>query len=210
MSRVSTPDMFIFQFILIFIIGIIKEWHKWWIFLLLLIITFIRPNYIIFTLTYLFAAGILSYFKEKKIDVILIFQGVILVILYLIIIKHFNYPGWKNLFYDSFINCRPIMSAQPANFTVTDYLEIIFKKIIYFKKVTLSVLVFISLIFWLSKDVIVRVISVLFLINVYLKFFFFPQSAALRFFFPFVFPLFIMLLYAISKKYNGFKLNKIP
>ena len=210
MARAPLPDMFIFQFMLVFIIAMIKKWQKWWAFLLLFVITFIRPDYITFTLTYLFAATFLFYLKEKKIDIALILQGTILMVLYFGIMKYYNYPGWKDLFYDSFIDRRPIISAQPANFTVKDYLDMIYIKIIYFKKVTLSVTIMISVVFWLSKDVWVRVIALLFLVNVYIKFFFFPQSAALRFFFPFIFPLFIMMLYAISKKYNGFKLNKIP
>lgn len=209
MSRVSTPDMFIFLFMLLFIIAIIKSWHKWLLFLLLFGITFIRPDYITFTLTYIFVIALYSHFKEKKIDPTVIIQGVILLLLYVCVIKYYSYPGWKDLFYDSFIYRRPIISSQPADFTLNDYLEIIYIRIIYFKKVTLSVLIMISIIFWLSKDVWVRVISLLFLINVYIKFFFFPQSAALRFFFPFIFPLFIMMLYTISKKYNGFQLNKI-
>ncbi|MBW7675124.1 hypothetical protein [Chryseobacterium chendengshani] len=209
MSRVSTPDMFIFQFMLIFIIGIIKKWQKWLMFLLLFGITFIRPDYITFTLTYIFAIAFYSYFTEKKIDMGIIIQGTVLLLFYVSMIKYYNYPGWKDVFYDSFIYRRPIISAQPANFTLNDYLQIIYIRIIYFKKVTLSVLIMISIIFWLSKDLWIRTISLLFLINVYIKFFIFPQSAALRFFFPFIFPLFIMMLYAISKKYNGPKLNKI-
>jgi hypothetical protein len=51
MATVSTPDMFIFQFILIFIIGLIKNWSKWGMFVLLFTITFIRPDYITLTLT---------------------------------------------------------------------------------------------------------------------------------------------------------------
>ncbi|MCU7617289.1 hypothetical protein NZ698_08765 [Chryseobacterium sp. PBS4-4] len=209
MSRVSTPDMFIFQFILILIVGLLKKWNSWVMFFLLFTITFIRPDYITMTLTYLFSIFLFQYFKERKLDFKLIFQGIILLALYFVIMKFYHYPGWKDLFYDSFISRRPIMSAQPANFGLKEYLDIIYIKIIYFKKVTLSLAIMVSVIFWLSKDLWTRIISLLFVINVYIKFFFFPQSAALRFFFPFIFPVFIMMLYAISQKYNGFRLNKI-
>lgn len=209
MSRVSTPDMFIFQFILIFIIGLIKNWDKWAMFVLLFAITFIRPDYITFTLTYIMAVFFFYYFREKKIDVSLIAQGAVLLAMYLEIIKFYHYPGWKDVFYDTFIDRRPIISTHPIDVSLKDYLSIIYIKIIYFKKVTLSVSIMIAIVFWRSKDAWVRMISVLFLVNVYIKFFFFPQSAALRFFFPFIFPLFIMMLYVLSKKYNDLKLEKI-
>ncbi|UKB83718.1 hypothetical protein LF887_22370 [Chryseobacterium sp. MEBOG06] len=209
MSRVSTPDMFIFQFMLLFIIGLIKHWSKWGMFMLLFMITFIRPDYITFTLTYIVAVFFFRYFKEKKFDISFIIQGGILLLMYLAIIKFYHYPGWKDVFYDTFIDRRPIISSHPINVSLKDYLEIIYIKIIYFKKVTLSVSIMIAVIFWKSKDAWVRMISVLLLVNLYIKFFFFPQSAALRFFFPFIFPLFMMMLYVLSKKYNDLKLKKI-
>ncbi|MFP8895798.1 hypothetical protein ACLI50_19880 [Chryseobacterium sp. EZn1] len=209
MSRVSTPDMFIFQFMLIFMIGLLKKWNQWAMFVLLFAITFIRPDYITFTLTYIITVFFFRYFQEKKIDVSFIVQGTVLLVMYLAIIKLYHYPGWKDLFYDTFIDRRPIISTHPINVSLKDYLSIIYIKIIYFKKVTLSLAIMIGMIFWRSKDAWVRIISVLFLVNVYIKFFFFPQSAALRFFFPFIFPVFIMMLYVLSKKYNDLKLGKI-
>ncbi|MBV8325913.1 hypothetical protein [Chryseobacterium sp.] len=209
MARVPAPDMFIFPFLLIFIIGLFRQWTSWVMFLILLSITFIRPDYVTFTLTYLAAIFIFRYYKEKKTDVFLIPQGIAILLLYLFIIKFYHYPGWKDLFYDSFIERRPIISAKPVEVTLHDYLPILYVKIIYFKKVTLSVVLMTIFIFWRSKDAWVRMISVFFLLNVYIKFVFFPQSGALRFFFPLVFPLFIMVLYTFSPKYNGFKLKNI-
>lgn len=209
MSRVSTPDMFIFQFMLIFMIGLLKKWNQWAMFVLLFAITFIRPDYITFTLTYIITVFFFHYFREKKIDISFIAQGIVLLAMYLAIIKFYHYPGWKDLFYDTFIDRRPIISTHPIDVSLMDYLSIIYIKIIYFKKVTLSLAIMIGVIFWCSKDAWVRIISVLFLVNVYIKFFFFPQSAALRFFFPFIFPVFIMMLYVLSKKYNDLKLGKI-
>ncbi|MDR6372818.1 hypothetical protein J2795_003767 [Chryseobacterium bernardetii] len=209
MSRVSTPDMFIFQFMLIFMIGLIKKWNNWAMFVLLFAITFIRPDYITFTLTYIIAVFFFHYFREKKIDVSFIAQGIVLLAMYLAIIKFYHYPGWKDLFYDTFIDRRPIISTHPIDVSLKDYLSIIYIKIIYFKKVTLSLAIMIGVIFWRSKDAWVRMIAVLFVVNVYIKFFFFPQSAALRFFFPFIFPVFIVMLYVLSRKYNDLKLGKI-
>ncbi|MBP2618282.1 hypothetical protein [Chryseobacterium jejuense] len=209
MSGESTPDMFIFLFILMFVIGLIKKWGQWSMFLLLLIMTFTRPDYITFALTYLGAVFLFEYFTEKKIDIVLMVQGIVILSMYVFIMRFYNYPGWIDLFYDSFIHRRPIISAQPAHVSLSTYLQVVYSKVIAFKKVTLAVSVMIGLIFWMSKEAWVRMISVLFLGNVYIKFFFFPQSADLRLFFPFIFPIFIMILYVLSQKYNNSRLSKI-
>lgn len=209
MSRVSTPDMFIFQFLLVFAIALIKRWNKWIMFMILLGITFTRPDYIPFTLSYIMIVVAFEYYKNKKIDFYVLIQGMILLLLYLFIIKFYNYPGWKNLFYDSFIYRRPTISAQPAVFSFEDYLSILFFKIIYFKKVSLISLSMLGAVFYLSKDQWIRLCAVFIFVNIYIKFIFFPHSSGLRFFFGFIMLLFIVLLYALSKKYNGFKLNKI-
>ncbi|MGU3376714.1 hypothetical protein [Chryseobacterium sp. M5A1_1a] len=209
MSGQSTPDMFIFLFILLFTIGLIKNWGQWNMFLLLVVMTFIRPDYSTFALTYLGSIFLFDYFTQKKISIVLIVQCVAIISLQVFIMKFYNYPGWINLFYDSFIERRPIISAKPAHLTLQTYLQVIYTKIIYFKKVTLSVFIMTGVIFWISKEAWVRMISVFFLMNVYIKFFFFPQSAHLRIFFPFIFPLFIMILYVLSQKYKNSKLPEI-
>lgn len=209
MSRVSTPDMFILQFLLVFIIGVIKSWSKWIMFLILFLITFIRPDYVPFTLTYLMMFGLFNYFKTKDIDYSIAIQGGILFILYFSIIKLCNYPGWKDLFFDTFMHRRPLISAQPAIVTLKDYFEILYIKIIYFKRVTVISVSLLCLTFYLSKDHWVRSCAVFIFLNIYIKFLFFPHSSGLRFFFGFMLLLFIVFLCALSKKYNGFKLNKI-
>lgn len=209
MSGESTPDMFIFLFILLFVIGLIKKWSQWSMFLLLLVMTFIRPDYITFVLTYLGAVFLYSYFTEKKIKVVLIIQGIMILSVYMFIMKFYNYPGWTDLFYDSFIDRRPIISAQDAQVSLNAYLQILYTKIIAFKKVTLAVFIMTGVVFWKSKEAWVRMISALFLVNVYIKFFFFPQSGDLRLFFPFIFPLFMMMVYVLSQSYNNIKFSKI-
>lgn len=209
MARVSTPDMFIFQFLILFMIGIFKKWSALKMFFLLLLITFIRPDYVTFGLSYLGALGLFILIKQKKLQYHLIAQGIALVILNFAIMKYYNYPGWKDLFYDSFIQRRSFVSTDPMLFTWKGYFSIIYIKIIYFKKITLTVSLLLFAIFFLSKDLWVRILSCLFFCNVYIKFLFFPESGALRFFFVFVALLLIMLLSVLAKKYNGFKLNKI-
>ncbi|REC48240.1 hypothetical protein [Chryseobacterium pennipullorum] len=208
-ARIPAPEMFIFPFLLTFIIGLIRKWSTLTMFLLLLVITFIRPDYATFTLSYLVTIFLFTYYKEETVYISFIVQGAVIFILYISIINFYDYPGWKNLFFDSFIKRRPIISAEPPEFGISDYVSILYHKAIYFKKITFAALLFIAVVFWKSKDLWVRVFSVFFFANVYIKFLFFPQSAEIRFFFPLIFLLFLMMMYAISQKHNNFKLTNI-
>jgi len=208
MARVSTPDMFILQFLLIFMIGLFNHWKKWTMFFILFAITFIRPDYITFTLTYLIANFVFNFYEKKKIDFNVFLQASLLFFLYIFIMKFYNYPGWKSLFYDSFICRRPIISEERADFGVTDYLQILLRKIIYFKKVSLIAFGSLGLIFYLSRDKWARFYSVFIFTNIYIKFVFFPHSSGLRFFFGFILLLLIMLVYTISQRYNQAELDK--
>lgn len=209
MSRVATPDMFIMQFLLIFMIGLIKKWKTWIMFLVLFSITLTRPDYAPFTLSYLSVASGFDYLKKKKINFHFIFQAIILFILYFGIIKISGYPGWKHLFYDTFIQRREFISGSSPDFSFNKYLSIIYQKIIYFKKVTLTSVALVGLTFYFSKDLWIRTLAIFVLVNIYIKFLFFPHSSGLRFFFGYIVVLIIISLYALSKKYNGFKLRKI-
>jgi len=210
MSRISTPDMFILVMLLIFMTALLKKWQEWIMFTVLFLITFIRPDYITFTVSYLVTAWIYVFIIDKKFDLNYFLQAVILLILYFFIIKFYNFPGWRDLFYDTFIYRRPFISTQPANFTLQDYLLILFEKIINFKKVTLIAVGSLGLIFYWSKDKWIRIYSVFIFANIYIKFIFFPQSATLRFFFGFIILLLIMLSLVLGKKYNDFQLGKNP
>lgn len=209
MARMATPDMFVFQILLVFMIGLFKKWNKWIMFLILFGITFTRPDYAPFALSYLAVCWVYGYMMDKKLDFSFIIQDIVLLILYFAILKLCHYPGWKNIFYDSFIYRRPLISASPPDFTFQEYLTIIFNKIVYFKKVTVTAVGFVGLTFYFSKDSWVRTFAALVLLNIYIKFLFFPHASGLRFFFGYIMLLLIIFLYAVSKKYNGFKLRKI-
>ncbi|WP_288245031.1 hypothetical protein [uncultured Chryseobacterium sp.] len=209
MSRVATPDMFIMQFLLVFMIGLIKKWNPWIMFLILFAITFTRPDYAPFTLSFLAVSAGFDYLKNKKLNLSFIIQAIILFILYFGIMKISGYPGWKHLFYDTFIHRREFISGPPPDFTINEYLTIIYNKIIYFKKVTLTSVALVALTFYFSKDIWIRTLAIFVLANIYIKFLFFPHSSGLRFFFGYILLLIVLFLYALSKKYNGFKLRKI-
>ncbi|WP_294285793.1 hypothetical protein [uncultured Chryseobacterium sp.] len=209
MSVISTPDIFTFQFLMVFTIGFLKKWNHWIIYMVLFAILFTRPDYLPFAISYLASVGLYGYYKYKKLDSSYIFQGGILLVLYFIIVKASGYPGWKHVFYDSFIYRRPLISGTPPDFTFTEYLNVIYRKIIYFKRITIISFGLSGLIFYFAKDRWIRIFSLLLLINIYIKFFIFPHSSELRFFFGFIMMLLFICLSEISKKYNGFRLRKI-
>ncbi|MCJ8154523.1 hypothetical protein MKJ01_12185 [Chryseobacterium sp. SSA4.19] len=209
MARIATPDMFIFQFLLVFMIGLLRKWNQWIMFLILFVITFTRPDYIPFTLSYLGVKGIYEYYQSRKLSLNVIIQGIVLVTIYMVIMKICHYPGWKHLFYDSFIYRRHFISVQPPDFTLKEYFEILLGKVIYFKRITFISVSLLGLTFYCSKDRWIRICSMLIFVNIYIKFLFFPHASGLRFFFGLIIMLFIVFLWAASRKYNGFKLRKI-
>ncbi|MCY0969782.1 hypothetical protein [Chryseobacterium wangxinyae] len=209
MSKSPSPDMLGFVFLLLFILAIIKKLNQWIIFSVLLITVLIRPDYIIFALTYLFMQIVFKFIKlNKNIDLSSIFQGLLLAGIYLCIVNYYEYPGWKDLFYDTFIQRRPLITAHLANFSFNDYLNILFNKLINFKKVSLASTAILGMIFYFSRNLWVRMISVFLFANIFIKFLIFPDSASVRFFFGFIILLFVVLMYSLSERYNGFKLNR--
>lgn len=210
MAQNPTPDMFVFVFLMLFIISLLQKKSELLQFIFLLCCVLIRPDYVLFAMSYLFVVFVFKYFKEnKQINYSLILQGFSIAVIYVAIIKYYNYPGWKDVFYDSFIYRRPIISAQKAEFSFQTYWDLIVFKLINFKRITLVSIVLLCSTFYLSKDAWLRVLAMLFFTNIYIKFLFFPQGGTLRFFIGFVVLLLIVFLYALSKKYNGFQLKKI-
>lgn len=209
MSRISTPDLFILQFLLVLTCGFLKKWNTWVMFLILFAITFTRPDYLPLALSYLVLVGAYEFYRYKKLNLVPAIQGILLLALYFIIVKTSGYPGWKHVFYDSFIYRRPFISGSTPDFTFDEYLRIIYTKIIYFKRITVISFALLGLIFYFSKDQWIRAFSVLVLINIYIKFFIFPHSSGLRFFFGYIMMLLVICLSTISQKYNGFRLRKI-
>ena len=209
MAQISTPDMFIFQFMMLFMIALLRRWNQWAMFIIQFLIVFVRPDYITFSLTFYITQSILEYLNTKKINYLVIIQCAILVTMYIAILKYYNYPGWKALFYDTFIYRRPFISKEKADFTISKYLNIFFGKLLYFKKVTLSCILMLTGIFCFSKDKFIRFFAICFVVNIYIKFALFPQSAALRFFFPFIALLLFMFFYSVNRKYPNLKIGKI-
>lgn len=211
MAQNPTPDILSFAFLLFFMISILLGKGKLLPFIFLLCSILVRPDYIVFALSYtVMALSYRYYIKDKTQTFYLIFQGIFLSAVYIVIIKYFDYPGWNDVFYDTFIHRRPIISDEPAHFTFQQYRDIVVFKFINFKRIIVVSSVILVATFSISKDLFVRMLSVLVFLNIYFKFLLFPQGGTLRFFLGFVIILFLILIYAASKKdIKIFKLNKI-
>lgn len=209
MSRISTPDLFIFQFLMLFMVAFLQKWSSWKMFIIHLLIIFVRPDYIPFSLSYYAFQWIFEYLSAKKINYHYISYSIVLTAMYVAILMYYNYPGWKDLFYDTFIYRRPFISTQKADFTLAFYFKFLLSKFLYFKKVTVISIALLIGTFYFTKDRFTRLFAVCFFINIYIKFVFFPQSAALRFFFPTMALLLLMFLSAFSKKYPNVRIRKI-
>lgn len=210
MAQNPTPDMFLLVFMLLFTVSVLQNRSHSRRFIFLVCCVIIRPDYILFALSYLAAALVHNYLTvNKEINFKLILHGVLLVLIYISIIKYYNYPGWKDVFYDTFIYRRPIISAEEAVFTFKEYRDLIIIKLINFKKVTLISLMLMGTTIYFSRDVWIRILSVVFFANIYFKFLLFPQGATLRFFIGYIILLAIVFLYAVGQKCNATAVRKI-
>ena len=213
LSRIATPDILLVLLLLVFADFIINNKNSYFIFFIIFLIMFSRPDYIIFGLSFYFFKILYEYFLLKKIN----FNNLIFIILigtaYFLIIKYYNYPGWKHVFYDSFIFRRAYISGQSPEFNFKTYIDIILKGIVNMKKVILSSLFLTLSILYLSKNIWIKFVAVNLFLNIYLKFLFFPAAGEYRFYVPFIFALFLIFLFELRKidfiklkKYNLFKL----
>lgn len=201
LSEIASPDMMTLFLMLLFLYSIIKKFPITLHFFILLNILLVRPDYIIFILSYWCMIFILDWIKEKRFNYAVVLFSILTFAIYYGILKLYDYPGWKDVFYDSFLRRRPFISKESSDFTFAEYWGVFIKNIINFKKVTLSAIVFLGVILYFSKDVWIRCFAVLVFINIYLKFIFFPNAGEWRFFFPFLLMLFIWMMHALQSKF---------
>ena len=173
-----TPDIIIVLLVLWLLYSFLKKHELYIQSLILLLVIFTRPDYIIFSLTYL-----ASYF-----------------ILYYLILTVNNYPGWKDVFYDTFIQRRNFVTGT-ADFSFQEYRKVIFFNIVNFKRITcLSLLLLVS-VFSLTKDLRLRVFACMAFFNIFLKFIFFPSTEP-RFYVAFILFLFIILIFSAKQYFS--------
>ena len=213
LSRIASPDILLVLLLLVFANFVINNKKPIYVFFIIFLIVFSRPDYIIFGLSFYFFKILYEYFLLKKFNVNNLIFIILIGTVYFLIIKYYNYPGWKHVFYDSFIYRRNYISGQNPEFSLKTYIDIILKGIVNMKKVILSSLLLTFSILYLSKNIWIKFVAVNLFLNIYLKFLFFPAAGEYRFYVPFIFALFLIFLFELRKidfiklkKYNLFKL----
>ena len=207
LSTIASPDMML-VFLIIFFTGLlILKKSQGSIFLVLLLIVVSRPDYIPFALTYYLIYFLINFMNKKRVQFIDFLYPSAILLAYAFILKFYNYPGWDDVFYDSFIHRRSFISKEMSNFNSVQYLQITLHNIIHFKKITLIAIILVSLIFYYTKNLELRIISLFFFVNIYIKFLFFPMSGEIRSYLPFLIGLFIWLIYSFKNRevQNEFK-----
>ena len=195
-----TPDIIIVLLVLWLLYSFLKKHELYIQSLILLLVIFTRPDYIIFSLTYLASYFILYYLKTRKINFQVIFYGLIFISCYYLILTVNNYPGWKDVFYDTFIQRRNFVTGT-ADFSFQEYRKVIFFNIVNFKRITcLSLLLLVS-VFSLTKDLRLRVFACMAFFNIFLKFIFFPSTEP-RFYVAFILFLFIILIFSAKQYFS--------
>lgn len=213
LSRIASPDILLVLLLLVFANFVINNKKPIYVFFIIFLIVFSRPDYIIFGFSFYFFKILYEYFLLKKINVNNLIFIILIGTVYFLIVKYYNYPGWKHVFYDSFIYRRNYISQQNPEFSLKTYIDIILKGIVNMKKVILSSLFLTLSILYLSKNIWIKFVAVNLFLNIYLKFLFFPAAGEYRFYVPFIFALFLIFLFELRKidfiklkKYNLFKL----
>lgn len=170
-----TPDMLAILLMIWFFYSVLNK-HKLYIqFMILLLVMMTRPDYIIFGLSYLGIYVIYDFVKIKKVNLLAVLLATIMFSIYFLILKVNYYPGWKDVFYDTFIQRREFVTGT-AQFTFQEYQQIILANIVNFKKVSVLAFLFLGTIFSCSKDFWIRIFAIVLFINIYLKFMFFPTT----------------------------------
>lgn len=199
LATIPSPDMLAILFLTWFAYSVVKKQELFVQFMILLLVIFSRPDFIIFAITYLALYFFYDFYRKRKINWAPIIFGAIMMVAYFSILKINSYPGWKDVFYDSFIQRRKLVTGT-ANFSVQQYLDVIKTNIVNFKKITLIAIAALFAVFYCSKELWVRIFTLFLFVNIYLKFLFFPAAGEYRFFAGFLLLLFIMVVYSAKDK----------
>lgn len=199
LATIPSPDMLTVLVLTWFGYSVVRKHGLYIQFMILMLVIFSRPDFIIFGISYLGIYFLYEFYKKRKINWMPVIFGIVMMATYFLILKINNYPGWKDVFYDTFIQRRRLINGN-ADFSFQEYRQIFLSNIINFKKITLISIVCLSAVFYFSKDLTVRSLAALLVINIYLKFLFFPAPGEYRFFIGFLLLLFITAIYAAKDK----------
>lgn len=167
LATIPSPDMLATALITWFFYSVISNQHLRIQFMILLLVVFTRPDFVIFGLSYLGIYFLYDWFTSKKINFLSIVLGLVMVAVYLLILKVNSYPGWTDVFYDTFIERRRFITGA-ASFALSQYNEIILENIFNFKKITFLAVLFLSAVFYFTKDLWTRMLAVILFINIYI------------------------------------------
>ena len=202
MASDGTPDLVCLSILLLFLLAIMKKYSLLFQFVILLNLILIRPDMIILALMFFFLLSAYRYFVTKE----NIFEPVLYLLalggVYVGIIKFYHYPGWMDVFYDSFIHRRLYISKESPDFTISQYLDVVFTNLKKFKKISLLAILLLGLIIYVSKITWEKWFGILIFINIYLKFLFFPMAGEYRFFIGYILMMVIWVIYILKRKYS--------
>lgn len=200
LARIASPDLMTLVLMAVLCYFFISKARIYYQILATIIIVCTRPDYILFTVLYLL---LVFFIEERKRYIPLLIGLMCNALFYIIIIHSYNYPGWSDLFYDTFIHRRLIIS-EPVFVGYKEYFHVIFKSFANFKKITLASLIFLLLALflykkkWLEKNNFLMILLMFF--SLYLKFMFFPAAGETRFFIVYLLMMGIFVLN--PKKFN--------
>ena len=196
----ASPDLLSSLLFVTVFWSVIANKNFWFQMFLLSLLILVRPDSIVFSLLFIIFSGYVHSVKSVAVLMAIITSF----LLYFSIVKFFHYPGWGDLFYDSFIE-RRIDLADKADFTWSTYLKITLNQLLNFKKISavLILLLFInvakSYFFGLPKKYLL--LSLLLVTCTFVKFLLFP-SVEIRFHLPFI--LLLILIAVKPSDKNGF------
>ncbi len=199
LATISSPDMLVLLLMTWFFYSIVDHQKLAVQFMILLLVVFTRPDFIIFGLSYLGIYFLYDFIKNKKVNILPIILIAIMIFVCFSILKINGYPGWKEVFYDKFIQRRNWMTGN-AEVTFGTYIDVILRNIIHFKKITVVSILCLGTVFYFSKEHWIRIFASLLFINIYLKFLLFLAPGEYRFYLPLLLLLFITAIYAASNK----------
>ena len=186
LATIPSPDMLTILLMLWFFYVILDKQNFLIQCMVLLLLVFTRPDMVIFTLSYFGTVFLYDFITKKKIHWLSFVSGVTILLMYILILKINKYPGWNDVFYDTFIYRRRYLS-DPAEFSFSQYRAILIDGLSSFKKISVAAFLCIASIFYFTKDLWTKLLAMFLFANLYLKFFSFLLQVNIVFFRDFYF-----------------------
>lgn len=175
---IPSPDFLALFFLLIFFYYFLRSNGKELHFAYTLILMLIRPDFIVFSSIFLVVFGLMNLKRKSKIKIV--FYLLILFSVYWGMLKISNYPGWKDVFYDSFIYRRNFISLEKADFTFQQYLNVLWTHLKNSKKLIAVSSALLILCYFFSAVVWKKLFSAVLFLSIFIRFLIFPLTGDQR------------------------------